>query len=465
MRRKLIAICVGLLWPVVAWAQQTASQDDADLARIPITSQDTGSPSQATQSSGAPALRVDLDSALISADNRKGTMPGSDPTELEARSSLEMTYTRGGQSGFYGTVSGRFNALDQNVRGQAWSRANGLDLREAYLGWSSASLFYVELGRINVRNGTALGFNPTDFFKPRTQIDQSSADPSVMRDDRLGVGMLRIKKLWEKATVSLSIAPKIESPAALSTTVHRGLSPLFDQTNTANRVLLTMAYDIKGLSPQWMVFNDAGVTRYGFDISHPLGHSIVVYGEWAGGKQADLISRAIRFGQITGSLPSQLPLLPTDGSTRFSSDTAVGGSWAGDGHWTINAEYHLHQSGLTGNEFRRWQSLSLSDPQLYGELFTYIRGYASDQQEPLVAREYFLRVSYTDAFVRNLDLSAFTMVDAYDKSGYGQVSASYYLSNHWTVSLLTSQSWGGRNSDYGSLTSRNSVTFEVIRYF
>jgi len=39
-------------------------------------------------------------------------------------------------------------------------------LKEAYAGWRDASSYtMLDLGRINVRNGVAMGYNPTDFLR------------------------------------------------------------------------------------------------------------------------------------------------------------------------------------------------------------------------------------------------------------------------------------------------------------
>jgi hypothetical protein len=60
------------------------------------------------------------------------------------------------------------------------------DFREGFVSWQPHDGIYLDLGRINLRSGAALGFNPTDCFKSRAVVEPLSADPSVLREDRLG---------------------------------------------------------------------------------------------------------------------------------------------------------------------------------------------------------------------------------------------------------------------------------------
>src|SRR5262249_42713517 len=70
------------------------------------------------------------------------------------------------------------------------------DWREGFLSWEISDNTYVDAGRINLKSGAALGFNPTDFFKTRAVVEPLSADPSVLREDRLGTLMLRAQRIW-----------------------------------------------------------------------------------------------------------------------------------------------------------------------------------------------------------------------------------------------------------------------------
>jgi hypothetical protein len=95
----------------------------------------------------------------------------------------------------------------------------------------------------------------------------------------------------------------------------------------------------------------------------------------------------------------------------------------------------------------------------------YIRGYAQDQQEQLTRRAYFARADWVDAFGLKLELAGFVMVDAYDGSGLMQLSADYYLTDHWTVGGQGIKYFGSRTSDFGSLGTSYSLLLSIARYF
>ena len=49
------------------------------------------------------------------------------------------------------------------------------DLREFYFSGSVGQNAYIDIGRVNLKNGVAVGYNPTDYFKKRRR------EPPVVR--------------------------------------------------------------------------------------------------------------------------------------------------------------------------------------------------------------------------------------------------------------------------------------------
>ena len=99
------------------------------------------------------------------------------------------------------------------------------DFREGYVTWEPHTSMYLEAGRINVRNGAALGFNPTDFFKTRALVGQASLDPSVIRQNRLGTLMVRGQAIWSGGSASVAFAPKVMSPSPVVESDPLGVDP------------------------------------------------------------------------------------------------------------------------------------------------------------------------------------------------------------------------------------------------
>jgi hypothetical protein len=365
-------------------------------------------------------------------------------------------------------LSDRFNVVEQSNIDHSSRQTFRNDFREGYLAWEPMTQRYLEAGRVNVRNGIALGFNPTDFFKTRTFVDQASQDPSVTRQNRLGTLMGRGQAIWDGGSASLVIAPKLYSPTPLSRGADPSLDLKLDWTNAANRVLFSSSYNIADLSPQALVYYESGNIKFGLNISRQMSQGIVAYAEWAGGKQANLISQAISYGKLTGTLPANAPTLPpTDLRDRFRNDLAVGASWASAAKITLNIEYHLHEAGFSRQDWRNWFAIggtNSNSPSITGELW-YIRAFANDQQQPLTRHQIFLRANWTDAFIANLELSAFTFLNLYDGSQLAQLSASYYLSDAWTIRGYVTANIGKGNSERGSFPQAASAIFQVVRYF
>src|SRR5262249_19470428 len=157
------------------------------------------------------------------------------------------------------------------------------DFREAYVTWEPQTNFYLEAGRVNVRNGAALGWNPTDFFKTRTLVGQASLDPSVIQQNRLGTAMLRGQAIWNGGAARRAFAPKLLPASSVLDSNPIGVDPQFGATNAATRVLGTLSFDVWDLSPQLLGYLEDGRSKVGVNVTRPIGDAIVVYAEWAGG--------------------------------------------------------------------------------------------------------------------------------------------------------------------------------------
>src|ERR1019366_1842783 len=311
---------VAVLAALLCAAVPAAADENSDLNLIP------GSVSQAPAEApqAPPSGKLFLEDAFTLTAPRGGLvvpLPPPAPALWQNRTSLDARYQWHLSDTLTATLSDRFNVIEQND--YSFPDHNNLrnDFREGYLTWEPSERIYMEAGRINLRDGVALGFNPTDFFKTSTLLDQASQDPSVIREDRLGVLMLRGQAIWGDGSASIAFAPKVQSPTSFSATGASGLDPRFDRTNAADRVLLSVNYDVADLSPQALVYHEGNRTRFGLNLSRQIGQSVIAYAEWAGGREPSLIAAAVEYGKQTGVLPANAPLLPpTDSDENFRND-------------------------------------------------------------------------------------------------------------------------------------------------
>ena len=442
------------------------AQQDADLALIPPDSQ---SPPKLSGSRSGQNLYLEnaLTAVSLRDDLPVAAQPSYDWQErilLDGRDTWELGRTT------RLILSDRLNVRAESDLSFPEHENVVNDLREAYLESQLADQTYLALGRINLKSGIALGYNPTDYFKARTVSEPLSADPTVLREDRLGTVMLRLQHIWRGGSFTLAYAPRLRRRSPIySNTELPSFDPMLGRTNSDNRFLLKSSIDLsKDFSPEVLVYRDDQGTRLGLNLSMALGQSVVAYLEESVSRRRDLIAEALDFGRGTGALPAGAPDEPPPspgGSLR--NELAVGASYTTASRITWNLEYHLNQAGLTSQDWSRWFAIG-SDPAaapgIASELW-YIRGYAVDRQEQSTEQAAFIRADWTDAFGLNLELSGFVNVDLRDGSGQAQGEANYYLSNAWTLGILAAGDFGSRRSDFGSLPTSYSVLFSLKRYF
>ena len=454
----LAAVLAGA--PAGAWADE-----NSDLDMIPGA---VASPPAAAETTTTPRGKFSLENATTVGALRGGlvvALPGQPPPRRQNRTSFDARWHTDLGPDVAFTLSDRVNlfARDGLAFGQGRTASN--DLREAYFTWEPATRSYIEAGRINLRSGVALGYNPTDFFRARTLLDQATADPSALRENRLGTVMLRTQHIAQWGTVSLAYAPKLTDPSRIGAGATAPLDPHFDRTNASERFHASVHADIAGLAPEVSLYHDGKNTRIGLSASATIGQQIVVYGEWAGGSQQTLSAEAIGYGIRAGTLPAGFPILPAAGTgQRFRNDAAIGLSRTSAAKVTVNAEYLFHEAGFTRKDWAGWFRLGHALPVLAGPLW-YIRGYAAHQQQPMARQQVFLRVAWSDSGVRDLDLAALTFINLEDGSARAQLSAVYNIDRNWTAGLYLAANTGAPRTDYGSLKSAVSGTAQVLRFF
>ncbi len=444
--------------------------EDSDLDRIPAAA---AAPAvEAAPESTAPAhsrraahARLYLEDALTVATLRDPVVPFPPPPpyQWQDRASADLVADWAARASLKLTLSDRVDLVAQEHQ-TWWSRSTAHnELREAYASWQPRTRLYLEAGRINVRNGVALGFNPTDVFRARTLVGQASLDPSVLSRNRLGTAMVRAQAIGERGSLSLIYAPKLFEPSPLGGNPV-GVDPRLDATNAANRVLASASGNAGDLSVQALVYLERRRSKVGLSLTRPLGASVVAYAEGTLGYEADLITRATEYGRQTGTLPPGAPPpIPADPSLGARGDVAAGASWAIAGRLTLNLEYHFHQGALDADDWARWFAAGRANPLLAPELW-YIRGYAAAELEPVSQHNAFVRVAWPNAGADNLEVDGFAFVNLRDGSTLNQVTASYAMSDRWTFMLSLSANLGTAQSERGSLPQSSSAIAEIVCY-
>ncbi|MEI9995263.1 MAG: hypothetical protein WDM91_11765 [Rhizomicrobium sp.] len=463
MRSRAVGavVCASLL----ACASPATAGDDGDLDRIPPAAR-LVAPTDAEPG----ALRsLYLQDDLATYSDRSALavpLPPSAAPSWEERLFLDARIDWKLSDRVSVIYSGRLNFRAEDTLSFPSHESVRHDFREGYLAWQIAEGDFIELGRINLKSGVALGFNPTDVFKTRAVVEPLTADPSVLREDRLGTVMLLGQHVWNDATLTVALAPKLRDASP----VYRNdnlpsFDPMFDRTNAQTRILVKASATLfADVSPEFLYYREAGSSRFGLNLTRVFGRSLVGYVEWAGGNRASLVHDALAFGSATAALPAAA-IIPQSAAHPFQNDLAIGASYATPDEMTFNLEYHYHQAGFSDADWHNWFAAGTAGSAAERGALWFIRSYAGEQQEPLARGGVFFRAAWQDAFVRDLALSGFVQADTRDGSGIAQIGADYYASRSWTLGGLVDVTFGTRRSDFGSLPEAANALVKVSRYF
>ena len=315
--------------------------------------------------------------------------------------------------------------------------------KEGYATWQARPDVDVDLGRVNVRNGVATGYNPTDYFKDGAVRSIISVDPASLRENRQGSVMLRVQHLWAGGAVTA-----LASPALSQQTDAAGFSPDWGATNGSNRWLLAISQELApGLSPQWLAYQAAGQSvQLGANLTLLPNDATVAFLEASAGYSQSLLNRSL---QRNG--------LPVADDRAWRQRVSTGLTFTTAYKLSITGELEYNGNGLDSHPWDRLQHGPLAVYGLY-------RNDLTAAQEPPTRRAAFTYVRWQDALWNRLDLSAMVRFDIDDRSGLGWVEARYRFT-HAEMALQWQHTTGTPLSNYGATAQAQRAQVELRHYF
>jgi hypothetical protein len=402
----------------------------------------------------APALADDGDAAaLLLADQTSTTAEQSGDWRVYVEAAARESRRQGPGLALHGaraSIDARFDKifapgwravfadrLDLNRMDGVSGNRDINTLKEAYLSWQAQPDRIADLGRINARNGVAMGYNPTDYFRAGALRSVISLDPASLRENRLGSAMLRGQALWNGGALTALYSPKLADQPSDSV-----FSPDFGATNQRARWLVALSEKLSdALNPQWLLSGGAGQSpQLGLNLTALANDATVAYFEWSGGRAASLAAQA----------------LISPGDAAFRSRLSTGLTYTTANNISLTAEYQYNGAAL---DQAGWNALRRGPPAAYG----LYRGFAANIQDPPTRHNVFLYALWQDALVKHVDLAAMVRYDATDHSRLQWLEARY----HWTrvdIALQAQLNTGSPGSDYGALPERR-LWQALLRYF
>lgn len=366
MRRIIVTLVVSLSWGVPV-AAATDAPDDLDALQLADEAPDEGP-------QAARPWRLFLEGAAGG-----GRLRGTDSRFSLYRGSIDFRYDDHLVRGLRVVFSDRLDGVDSDGVPPG---DNVNTLREAYLSWARSEDQIFDLGRVNVRNGVAMGFNPTDWFKANALRSIVDPDPAVLRENRQGTVVLQGQQLWSGASLTATISPRLARSADAATfALNAGA------TNPGNRYLLAGSYKFSDIfTPQLLVFGgDDDPVQVGLNCSGLVGDAIVAYGEFTAGRGRSLVAQSL--GQSEGN--------------ESQKRASVGLTYTTGFKLSLTAEAEYSSAAPQGD---RWNLLSNTAQQ-------QVLATAQALQDLPTRSQWFVYADWKDVVVPKFNVSAFLRQD------------------------------------------------------
>ena len=412
MKIRSLHVLGGLLAAALACPQWALAADDDDALAL------ESAPAAPAAGKGKP-LRVFVELALGRIDQRLG-LPALD----SRRASLDWVAGFSLAPGWRAVLSDRLDHIIPADSGQGDTLNS---LREAYVSWQQeGGGLIVEFGRINLRQGPAYGYNPTDYFRTGALRAATSVDPFALRENRLGTVMLRAQRLWANDSISLALAPKLADTAS-----NAGASLDLGATNARNRALLSWSHKFSDqLSSQLSAYTEqGGWPQLGASATALLGESTVAHLELSSGRTLPLLGAPLVVKRRH------------HGSAGLTHTLANGLS--------LTAEYEYNGSAPSQ---AAWDAAGAAGPVA---LLNYLLA-AQVRQDNAARQAWLLYASKKGAGTKNLDLTALLRLNAADHSHLFWAEARYHFGSA-DLSLQWLSTHGKALSEFGVLPYRRQV--------
>lgn len=404
----------------------SASADDTDASALMLADDAPGGVEKASD------WRIFFEAAY------GGTVKRSDgAAKASQRLSLDIQYEHSFSPDWRAFLA---NRLDWNPP-PTGSEDSINTLKEAYLSWRAQPETMLDMGRINVRNGVAMAYNPTDYFRSGALRSIVSISPDSLKENRQGSVMLRGQRLWQSGSLTLLYSPMLSRRPSAD-----GFSLDLGATNRQNRWLIALSQKIGGsVTPQFLIYREAGLApQFGLNLTALIDDATVAHIEWSGGRSPSQLTQAL--GQS----------IPACNCNAWRNHLATGLSYTTPNRISLTAEYHYNGSGL---DQAAWNALRQGPLPIYGQY----RGWVQSAQELPTRQALFFHGKWQDALINRLDFSVMHNVDIADSSRQTWLEARYHVA-HFDYAVQWQRNSGRELSNFGAIAESRSWQ-AVMRYY
>lgn len=429
--RTLACLCAfGALHPGAALAVSAADEDAALMLEAPQPAAENVEPA------AAKSWTLTTELGGLHAVGHNG-WPDQDAIRLAAalRGNHALTPAAGLR------YAARLDAYDRRLAVVGGNHKRSASLQELYGQFTVSPQASLQLGRINIREGSAYSFNPTDAYRANSVKMFVNPSPLVTRESRQGTWGARGLWTYGSGSLSLTYSPKLSSPhPSRAWGLDNGL------TNPAHSVFGVWSHSLsESANAKLMAFKASdGRWQVGSTGSALATQALTLHYEVAHGRMPSLAEPAI------GSTAAGM-------DTRIGTQAALGGTWT-TGKWSWTLEHAYNGLAVSDAVFAR---AALQQP-LWAA--SYLSG--AEQLQTLSAkRHWFLYVSRPDLFMPQLDLKAFVRANPDDGGRMAWVELRKKLSAGLDLSYQWLGTQGSRDAMLGVLPARQVHQVAIAMHF
>ena len=304
----------------------------------------------------------------------------------------------------------------------------------------NAGTWWMEAGRINVRNGVATGYNPSDFYRMGAISATRTRDPQRLRESRLGAVQLRAGTRMIGSEWTVSLSPSLhdrESPA--------WYDPRWGAVNggASQHGLEISLPRWNGVFSQllWQHRSDIG-DSIGANVNAPFGQATIIYAEWARTHRKALGALAQNSDVHTSTVQQWSTGL------RFTSDLRI----------TLGLEWQYNGAGLSRDEWSdMWQFASTTGA-------ARALADAGRSCDPLARNSMMISLLWERFGHRDAELNCFLRRNQTDHSRLGWCEWRYKgTDDEWSLSI--SRADGQARSEFAAIAQRWSMAMRWRHYW
>ena len=480
--------------------QSLASDEDLDIDAIPeeILFESENAELNTDQMSGQPSdslpeneeiggnrltsLDITSETSLQKHSIRKPLvvpLPNDDVVTDRFRQSINFFLSTNGSGSLGLTVNDTLHWIYEETDESADDSGSN-HLKELYVTWEPDISFIGELGRINLKNGIAAGFNPTDYFKKNAVGARYSDDQTYLRENRIGTWMARMEAIFSSAMIGLAYAPKIEIDEDSNWQKREYFGLGLADLNHDDRGLAKFSFKIfDDTKPEFIYYlEDSDRPHFGFSISSGFGKRVIAYAEFSLGNRYNIISETANQLREDGLLSEEQEFVfSEDKEKSHYRQYAFGFSYTEDIKRTTTFEYHYNEAGFNKNDWKAYfdegeqaaKMLENAATAAYGNAILgqlwAIRDWSRNADEPLSQENLFIRSQWQEVWGDNFDLTGLLSIDLTNGGFIFQSKADYEWHDALFISFAATFYQGSSRTQYGSSLYSYSLEAMISYYF